>query len=135
MTFVSSLRITGKLAVLAGGLVIALVVLGGSAIMAVRGLLEDVEQVADQGEAATAAVQAGQAISQIRRLEFSMALDRSQDVSDVRRRIEGHIGEFRSAIHEAAQTPRRWPFLRKPFSRDDLMSTLLGALAGRETAQ
>ncbi|MCS6855623.1 MAG: methyl-accepting chemotaxis protein [Elioraea sp.] len=100
MSFLSKIRVTGKVAVLAGALAFLLLAIGATSLVAVRGLLEGIEKIADEGDSAAAAARAGQAVSQLRRLELSLLVDRTQDVAEIRRQMEERVGELQDALRE-----------------------------------
>lgn len=110
MSFLSSLRITGKLTVLAGGLGFAVVGLGTASLFAVRALQQDLHNVAVEGDVATYAARTNAVFAHIRRLELRLAADRSTDVGEYRRQIATYVSQFRDGLHrvrDAAGPARR----------------------------
>ncbi|MDW8443187.1 MAG: hypothetical protein RML45_01860 [Acetobacteraceae bacterium] len=98
MSFLSNLRITGKFAVLAGGLGVAIVALGGTGLWAVSALKEDVRMVAREGEAALLAARTGAIMTHIRRLELRVSADRSVNLDAIRREIDGYLADYRRSV-------------------------------------
>ncbi len=135
MSFLSSLRITGKLGVFAAAPVIAVLVIGGTSLLAVRGLQEALVRVDTEAGAATYAARVKAQFSELRRRELSLALDRASDVGEVRRLVEREVPQFRDAVRrvrEVAGPARREILDRLVPAAESYIAGLQRSLAAAE---